>query len=175
MKCLIVYKSKTGYTRQYAQWLSESLNCTCIPLKKIASVQLSDYETVIYGGGIYASKINGLKGFKNNAQLNGSQKLIVFGVGSSPQSIEFVNVLKKANFQGEEAQLYYFQGGFDPEKLGFFMKMMLKMVAKNIQKKAEKNPESLTKEDRNFLDFFQSTHVDLDRSNIDPLVEFINC
>lgn len=174
MKSIVIYRSKTGYTKQYAIWLSELLQCECIEFKQLASKKLESYDKVIYGGGIYASKINGLKGFQKQFSPQKNQEVILFGVGSSQQSDTIVGNLLKANEITEKDNFFYLQGGFDPEKLSVFMRFMLKTVAKNIEKKVEKKPETVTKDDQNFLDFFRSTHNDLNKENLSQVVEFIN-
>lgn len=34
MKAVIIYYSKTGFTRRYAQWLAEDLNCPAVPYQR---------------------------------------------------------------------------------------------------------------------------------------------
>lgn len=56
MKTIVVYQSKTGYTKKYAQWLYESLACPLKPLKDLKEDDLKGCDLIIYGGGVYASK-----------------------------------------------------------------------------------------------------------------------
>jgi flavodoxin len=32
MRVLVVYKSITGFTKKYAEWISKELNADCVPL-----------------------------------------------------------------------------------------------------------------------------------------------
>ena len=34
MKTAVIYESGTGFTEQYAQWISEELHCDCVNRKK---------------------------------------------------------------------------------------------------------------------------------------------
>ena len=34
---LVVYKSVTGFTKQYAEWIAEKLNCSAVELKKVSA------------------------------------------------------------------------------------------------------------------------------------------
>ena len=57
---LIVYKSKYGATEKYAGWLSQETGFDCVDVKHFSAADLDNYETVIFGSGIYASHISGL-------------------------------------------------------------------------------------------------------------------
>ena len=51
MKTVVIYKSRYGYTEKYAKWLSEKLNADLFEAAEIRSLDFSEYDTVIYGGG----------------------------------------------------------------------------------------------------------------------------
>ena len=68
MKKIIVYQSKTGFTKKYAEWMAEVLNCMTVTFKKDMK-NLNEYDLIIFGGGIMAGKVNGLEQFKTNVDL----------------------------------------------------------------------------------------------------------
>lgn len=70
MKILVTYKSKTGYTRMYSEIIAEELNCTLMDLRKVTAEKMSAFDLVIFGGGLYRGRINGLK--KAKEMLNRS-------------------------------------------------------------------------------------------------------
>ena len=47
---IIVYESKYGSTKKYAEWLSEELSCDLVEKKKTNIDELLNYDTIIYGG-----------------------------------------------------------------------------------------------------------------------------
>ena len=52
MKTIVAYKSKSGYTKTYAEWIAQELHCD---IKENAELSdLAGYDTIIYGGGMYA-------------------------------------------------------------------------------------------------------------------------
>jgi len=53
MKTLILYKSKTGYTKKYGEWIKDELSADCFEVSTINSSILDNYDTIIYGGGLY--------------------------------------------------------------------------------------------------------------------------
>ena len=57
MRLLIVYYSKTGFTKQYAQWLQEDLHGDCIPLPERGQVDFSSYDKVVFGSSVHAGRI----------------------------------------------------------------------------------------------------------------------
>ena len=123
MKAIVTYNSKTVFTQKYAEWIAEDLNCEAISAAELKSI--SDYDVVIHGGWIMGGMISGLENMK---KLNPS-KLVAFGVGFTKDD-NYVSTVKETNHTGE-IPTFYFQGGIDPAKMGFFAKFIEKMVTKN--------------------------------------------
>ena len=73
MKNLIVYGSKYGSSRKYAERLSELTGIYLADYKEVTD--LKAYDNVIYLGGIYAGKVRGLK--KTAKKLRNDARLIV--------------------------------------------------------------------------------------------------
>ena len=61
MKTIVVYQSKYGYTQTYAQWIQQALGCQMARGTDCAPADLVQYDTIIYGGGLYAVGINGIR------------------------------------------------------------------------------------------------------------------
>lgn len=122
MKAIVTYNSKTGFTKKYAEWIAKDLNCEAINAAELKNI--SDYDVVIHGGWIMGGMIRGLENMK---KLNPS-KLITFGVGFTKDE-NYVNTVKETNHTGD-LPTFYFQGGMDPAKMGFFAKLIVKMVTK---------------------------------------------
>lgn len=125
MKSIVVYTSKTGFTKKYAQWIAEDLGCEAKGLNEISGENLADYDQVIYGGWIMGGMISGLDKIRNNNQ----KKLIVFGVGFNEPSEENTNTVRETNKLGD-MPLFYLWGGTNPKKMGFMGRLMTKMVTK---------------------------------------------
>lgn len=60
MKAVVVYKSKTGYVKRYAEWIGEALGCEILENKGLRAASLQKYDMIILGGGLYAGSINGI-------------------------------------------------------------------------------------------------------------------
>ncbi|CDM68018.1 Hypothetical protein CM240_0854 [Clostridium bornimense] len=136
MKSIVIYKSSTGFTKQYAEWIAEEMGIKAIDINKVSTINISDYEYVIFGGWIMASNISGLDKIK---QLK-PKKLVVFAVGSSLYSEELKNqILKQNNI--EEKSFFYMPGGIRFEKLNFIVRFMLKKIRKSVAKKENKSEQ----------------------------------
>lgn len=60
MKIIVIYKSKTGFTKRYAQWIADALMCETANYADIHNLDLSACDLVIYGGRVHAGIIDSL-------------------------------------------------------------------------------------------------------------------
>ena len=125
MKILVTYQSKTGFTKKYAEWISDELNGELLDIKKVNSENIQNYDFIIHGGWIMGGKIMGLDKIM---KLNPKQS-IVFGVGYTPKEDVDIKKMMEENKLGN-TPLFYYQGGMNPKKMGFISKMIVKMVTK---------------------------------------------
>jgi len=171
MKTVVIYKSKSGYTKKYAQWLAEALQADLFEADKFNKEQFGAYDNVIYGGGIYAVGINGIKFIKENLPSLKGKKVIVFATGLSPAREEVINEIKDKNFSAEELgaiSFFYMRGGFDTAKLktldGLAMKLMRRILKR-------KDPAAMSEDDRSMLDAFEQPVDFTDKRNIEPILK----
>ena len=64
MTPIILYHSRTGFTQQYATWLSEDLRCPALPYRERGSIDWSKYDTVLFGSWFHAGSVMGKKWLK---------------------------------------------------------------------------------------------------------------
>ena len=164
MKTMVIYQSKTGFTKKYATWIAQELSCEAKELKTVSNKEVEECDMVIFGGWIMAGTINGLDKIRN---LH-SKKLVVFGVGAMPNHEEYSEKIKIQNHL-EETPFFYFQGGLAFEKMGFFSKMMLKMVSKSLNKK-----ENKTAEEQEMVKLFAGSFDHADIDSIKPLTQIVD-
>ena len=67
---------------------------------------LTAYDTVIYGGGLYAVGISGVKLITKNLDKLKYKKVVVFATGASPCREEAVNEVRNMNFNSIETETY---------------------------------------------------------------------
>jgi hypothetical protein len=111
MKIIVVYQSSTGFTKKYAQWISEELSCDLAAYED-ASKKINDYDVIIYGGGIMAGRIAGFNKLKKNPLIPG-KKLILFATGATNMNAsEIISQIRDNNLTPEEQKsipFYYFE------------------------------------------------------------------
>lgn len=176
MKTIVLYKSNTGNTKAYAQMLAKNLLCEAVSIDSVRQNDLSDFDRIIFGGGVRASQINSTKKFLKMVAKFKDKEIIFFAVGANGKSDANTRELYEKNLAclGLNYPLFYLQGGFDPEKLNFALKAMLQRVAKSIEKKAANDPKSLTASDRDFLKFFNESHSEVSEENLTELINYLD-
>src|SRR5512147_1484648 len=83
-KALVLYQTTSGYTKKYAQWISEALAADLSEAKNFNTSKLIDYDLIIFGGSLHAVGISGVKIIKENLPRLANKKIVVFAVGASP-------------------------------------------------------------------------------------------
>ncbi|XOQ47390.1 MAG: Flavodoxin [Eubacteriales bacterium] len=136
-KIAVVYKSKTGFTEKYARWLAEDTGADLLQANHVKVEDLLRYDTIVYGGGLYAGGINGVKLITGHMKELGNRKIIVFGVGASPCRPEVRDEVEKHNFPAEirgKIRFFLLRGGFDYSKCNLIDKMLMNMFKVKLKK-----------------------------------------
>jgi menaquinone-dependent protoporphyrinogen IX oxidase len=144
MKTVVVYKSISGFTKKYAEWIAEELETDLLRLKKIDIDILLKYDIIIYGGCLHAVGISGVNIIKNNFNKLKGKNIIIFTTGASPLKESTISEVRDSNFSVEEQkqiQFYYFRGGFDFNKLNFTNKILMTLLKCKIQLKRDKTSD----------------------------------
>ena len=137
MRGIILYTSKYGATKRYADWLAEETGFDSIETKRAKISDIRQYDTIILGGGIYASSIAGLSFLKKNiGQLQG-KKIIVFCDGASPYEEKAFEQMKSHNLKDLLAGLpcFYCRGAWDVDAMNLVDRNLCKMLRKAVAKK----------------------------------------
>ena len=170
----IVYKSKYGSTERYAQWIAEEVKADCFECSEIEAKKLMEYDTIIYGGGLYASGIAGISIITRNFEILKDKKMIVFTVGlaSTDKEEVFLPSIEK-NFSKEmrdNIKFFHLRGGIDYKKLGIIHKSMMAMLRRVISKK---DSDELSDDDRGLLATYGKKIDFTDKNTIKPLLTFL--
>lgn len=158
---MVVYTSETGFTATYAGWIAESLQCEARELKSVNQDELAGYDQVVYGGWVMAGMVAGYDKIKAKNLKN----VLVFAVGMTIPNEALHKQLAEQNGI-EPERFFYFEGGYRPEKLGFFKKLIIKLIASSIKKKPEK-----TEEDLHMLETLQGA----DRTSREAIQGLVEC
>ncbi|MGM0471309.1 MAG: flavodoxin domain-containing protein [Bacillota bacterium] len=171
MNSIVIYNSKTGFTKQYAEWIAAELDSDIESGAEVKKDILSKYETIIYGGGVYISKINGVKLIKDNLKLLADQEIIIFATGMAPARKEVITEIKDKNFstlEQEQIKFFYLRGGFDYEQLNFVDKMLMSLLKLRLKLKF-----SLNQDEQELIAAYDQPVDFTDRDNLTELFTYL--
>jgi hypothetical protein len=161
----IVFESKTGFTKKYAQILSKKMNVPCYSQEEAKS-KLSQGDEIIFLGWIFASMV---KGYKSAAKRYKIKAVGAVGMGDSSQ--EIIDKLIQSNNLGD-TKLFYLQGGFNIEKLKGMNKLLMKMMTSSVKKSLEKKDEK-TNKDIESLKRLENGCDFVCEENLSPIINYI--
>lgn len=172
-KGIILYKSKYGATKKYAQWLQELTGYECIETKKANIKEILKYDVIILGGGVYASGIAGLSFIKNNIDVLTDKKLAVFCAGASPYDEEVYEQIRTMHFKDklENIPLFYCRGAWDMDNMTFADRTLCKLLQKAVAKQA---PDTYEPWQKALMEAGKQKCDWTDKEYLNPLLEYIN-
>ena len=135
-KAIVIYTSKRGSTKQYAEWIAEDLECEAISLSdpSVKDIDLYEYDCIIYGGWIRGSGIVDFDKFGKLLDDELMQRLIVFGVGMADETADnYAQVwgysIGKLDPKNENRTILYILGGrYDPENVKGMDRFLMKIM-----------------------------------------------
>ncbi len=172
-KGIILYKSKYGATKKYADWLAEATGFENVETDKANISQVKEYDVIILGGGIYASGIAGLSFLKKHIEQLKNKQVIVFCDGASPYDEKAFQTAKNHNMKDnlKDIPLFYCRGMWNPKAMGFVDRNLCKMLQKAVAQKDPKDYEvweaALMEAGDDFCDW-------TDKKYLEPILEYIS-
>lgn len=83
---LVLYKSKYGSTKQYAEWIAAALSAPVKSIDEASEGDLLSAETVVVGGAVRVGKITCAKFILRHWDVLKSRQVILFSVSGKPPS-----------------------------------------------------------------------------------------
>lgn len=172
-KQLIIYGSRYGSTRRYAERLAEMTGLEAVEYKAVKD--LGDYDRIVYLGSLYAGGVTGLK--QAVGKMSPQQELIVATVGLA-DSTDAANVAHiRQSIKGQipahfydESRLFHLRGAIDYTKLKLKYRLMMSLLAKKVAKLPE---EQQNAETRAMLETYGKQVDFVDFSSLQPIVDKI--
>jgi len=148
MSAIVVYKTKYGSTETYAKWIAEELGCQAVDAKQVKAEDLLSYDTIIYGGGLYAEVINGVTLITKNIEKLSDKKILVYTTGITPLDCRdyYDKLVIQKNFKNgvpENVTVYNFLGKMVLDELSLVHRTALKTLKKIMSGK--ENPTEMEK------------------------------
>ncbi len=128
MKTRIYYFSKSGHSKNYAESLASRINCESFNYKKMKYSHMKDFDTIIFVSPVYANKIRKLDKFLKLYKKIKDKNLIIVAVGMQPSNPDRRKTIITVNLLDDyHIRLYELIGGFDPNKLSWIMRKLMKI------------------------------------------------
>lgn len=128
-KGIIVYHSKTGFTKRYARWLSEEMGWPSVSIKEMAGTSFPSVDVMVFGGGLHAGVLEGLAKARKIFEKSDAGRLVVFATGATPGTeTEIIEEMWQRNLTEEELKQrshFYLPGGLNYEQMAVGDRMMM--------------------------------------------------
>ena len=171
-RTVVIYKSKHGSTKQYAEWIGEELDCPVIEEKDFSKKDFDKYDNIIFGGCVQAGGIQGFDLIKKNMRWGrlDDKKIVTFAVGLNVMQKETRMQLREINFDKsyvERMTCYYCPGAYKPEEIKGIDAGIIKLMVKMLE---GKDPLEMTEDDKKLLEAVKKGANYVDRKYIEPII-----
>ena len=172
---IIIYGSRYGATKRYADELAKRLNTTALDYRQVSELNL--YDTIIYMGGLYAGGVLGMAETLKTLNDTSKARVLVVTVGlADPENQENVDHIRM-NIQKQvpdtlvrRLKIYHLRGAIDYAKLSLKYKLMMRLV----YNKARKMPvEEQTPEVKAMIETYGKQVDFVDFSRLQPIIHLI--
>lgn len=173
---LLIYKTKTGFTKHYADWIAEDIFCKTVSFEKVKTSDINDHDVIIYGAGMHAGHILGINEFKKKVTGLLNKKVVIFATGAAPLKDEIIAEIKKNNFTENEREsvvFFYFESGINYDKMGIADKTIMKIYS-NVLKLKNNKSEIETGTSMAILTSYDHSSKEYTKSLVTYLKELLN-
>ena len=164
MSGLVIYNSKYGATREYAEELAKRLKWEAIPNNKVSNNMLNEAEKIVIAGNIRMGKMKIASWVKGKAALIKSKCKAVIAVGGTePSKQEYYLEMVEKNLSSlklKKEQIFGCGGRQIKSNMKGFDAFVFKMLDKMVKDPKEKDDILKDKD-----------HVDM--KLLDPVVEYL--
>ena len=171
-KILLIYKSKSGFTKRYAEMVAKEIPCTLLKFEQLTADILTDYDIIVFGSRAYAGRIDGYRKMKEMRQNMKLKHFMIFVTGATPNTAQsIINNLWEQNLSAEERDSiphFYCQSGLCYEKLSFLDRLIMRVISKMMKHKKNKNEY-----EQGFAQAISSSYDSMSKTYIQPLISML--
>lgn len=146
MSTVVVYSSQTGFTKRYAHWIAEELECEAVSLDDNPRFDVAGFDVVVFGGWFHAGGLVGKKWLVRAREAHPDVRFVAFAVGATPPDWnDMVDEAITREFPSpdfDDVERFYLHGGFAYERLSMPNKLAMKLFFKMQEKNAETDPHA---------------------------------
>lgn len=152
MKTLIIYKSKYGSTKQYAEYLQKKIkNADIFPIEKFSKETLKEYDNIILGSATYMGQIQILKELVDMWENIKEKQVTLFAVGLIDPNEEGSQITYNNIPDNIRGNIKYIKvpGRLNFRKLNIFEKLIAKALgSKEVDKVDESQLDEVIKNNK---------------------------
>ena len=170
MRTLILYTSKTGNTKKYAEDIAHAVTGDVFPLKKYKWKDVGDYDSIVFGGWVMGGKIQGIDDFLSHYDEISDKNILVFSSGMGFVTSESRDRLISGNVLDiYHIRYYQLRGSFDYSKLHFPYNFMINTSLRALRK----DPDSA--QDLSMVENLKETPLEFyDQQGIDRIISVLH-
>lgn len=170
-KTAVLYRSKYGSTKQYAEWIAEETGADLFRLPRVSPREISRYDTIIVGGGLYAGGMLGASFLRKNLAAFSGKKILVFSVGASFANEKNIAAIKARLLAPEmlsRVSFFHLRGGLDYRSMKTLDRFAMRLLVSMIRRKPENERDE---EEKGILATYGKTVTFVNRATIAPIVQ----
>lgn len=160
----IVYRSNTGFTKQYAEMLSQQTGLPAYDQKCLKD-ELAEGTPIVFMGWVRAGRT---QGFKQAAKKFQVVAICPVGMGL-PNPMAYDEAVKRSGM----AAIFCLHGGFAFQKLRGLNRMLMRDFSRNITNALSAIP-NLSETQEVMLNLARNGGSYVDQKYIDPLIQWLN-
>ena len=164
----IVYTSHTGHTQRYAQLLAERTGVPAYSMKE-AREKLRPKDEIFYMGWLMAGTVKGVQAAMDRYTIRGAA---IVGVSPQGNGDLWTEARINGGYSDSGGRLFYLQGGYAPEKLGFLYRMMMKPMAGSVIRQVKARGEAASAQEREMAEVFRNGGDFVRREALDEIVQW---
>lgn len=168
----VVYATKCGHTKQYADWIKEEMNADIFVHTSFTATKALEYKAIVFAGAVYNDKIMIMDWLKKNlGQVNVNKFVIAAVSWYSNDSKEAKDFLISQNYPEQfknVVPLIVLNSGIDKKKISVVDKAQLMAAQSAINKH-----DMRTADDINALAIIKGYSESTSKDNLKPLYEAV--
>jgi len=178
-KTLVLYYSKYGTTKKYAEWIAAELGGDVYALSNFNLNSLANYDVIVIGSALYAGTIWGPDLIVKNYEALRGKKLVMFTCGLADYSKEeHRNKIAKRieaaipeNIM-RDIKVFFLRGGIDYGKMSLIHRIMMAGMNMALVRKVKKEGANARDEDREFVKTYGETADFMDKNSVKGIVAY---
>ena len=177
MKNLVLYTSKYGSTKQYAQWIGEALHCPVDEFANLDHYDLNDVDTIICGEGVYAGRLKSPKSLQEIIRKYPDKNYVFFLVGLADANDAenrdrlYADLKKYLDDDIEKIKVFFLRGAIDYSKLSFMDRSMMWMLYQTLKHKPK---DELPEDAQQAIETYGKKVDFVDKAAIKPIIDYIH-